>query len=461
VFAVQRPEGNKVRNTFLATAVTAALVMATADASAQSRAEWQAMQAQLEALSQRLNRLEAANNALQAENTDLKAVVERRDAEMDYLKSQTRELREETAVASNEISKVKGADWATRIKLKGDLRYRHEQFSSERVVDDKAEDAADRYRHRIRARLGFEAKPIDDVLVGVQLATGGDDPRSTNQTLGGTGTTKSIGLDLAYVDWNWFAGSHAILGKHKYSFWRPGQSLLYDSDFNPEGGAVTFDRGMFFGGAYGWWITEQYSSNPKGENADTNIFGGQLGLKTPLFGDNLLTAALHYYDCGACKDQSPLYNNSGNGNTTYRVGTDTRNYLEYDYEVLMLSAALAIPIGDLPLTLWADYGQNLASGVEYDTAWGAGVMLGKASNRRTWEAGVFYQSLDKDALYAQLVDSDFGNGNTDTEGWVFKGGYAPAKNWVINATYFLNTLNKDVGTELDYQRLQLDLNYKF
>ena len=28
-------------------------------------------------------------------------------------------------------------------------------------------------------------------------------------------------------------------------------------------------------------------------------------------------------------------------------------------------------------------------------------------------------------------------------------------------TYFMNTINKDVGTELDYNRLQLDLNWKY
>ena len=92
------------------------------------------MQTQLQALAERLNRLEAANTQLQTENTELKAVVERRDAETDYLKSQTKELREEAAVASNEISKVKGADWATKIKARGDLRYRHEEIHRERTV---------------------------------------------------------------------------------------------------------------------------------------------------------------------------------------------------------------------------------------------------------------------------------------------------------------------------------------
>ena len=74
---------------------------------------------------------------------------------------------------------------------------------------------------------------------------------------------------------------------------------------------------------------------------------------------------------------------------------------------------------------------------------------------------IAYQSIDKDALFGQFVDSDFGDGKTDAEGWIFRLGYVPVKNWGLNAQYFVNTLNKDVGTEIDYKRLQLDLNYKF
>ena len=78
--------------------------------------------------------------------------------------------------------------------------------------------------------------------------------------------------------------------------------------------------------------------------------------------------------------------------------------------------------------------------------------------------------MDKDALFAQLIDSDFAGGNTDADGWVLRGGYAPAKNITLFATYFMNDINKDVPpsttpantfTGLDYNRWQLDVNYKF
>ena len=452
-----------MRNYVLATAVAATLALAAPQAFAQAKgaatkAEIQAIQAQMQALADRLGKLESANTVLQTENEQLKAVVDRREAEIDYLKAQTRDLREEGAVASGELDKVRGADWATKIKARGDFRFRHEMISPERVVSGKAEDAADRTRQRIRARLGFDAKVTDNVKVTLQLATGGDDPRSTNQTLGGSSTRKSIGVDLAYADWRFMNDAYIALGKQPYPQWRPGQSMFFDGDITPEGGSVRFDRGMLFGSAYGWWLTEQYNSNPKGENNDSNLVGAQLGLKFPLLGGETRVAA-HYFVCGACKDNSPLYANNGNGNSVYTVAGV--NYLTYDYEILELSGQVGLTLLNMPFAVWADYAQNMASGVEYDTAYGFGAVLGKASNAKTWEAGIGYQSLDKDALFAQAVDSDFGDGKTDTKGWFLKAGYAPVKNVSMNATYFINTLNKDVGTQLDYNRLQLDVNYKF
>jgi hypothetical protein len=454
-----------VRNTVLATAVAATLALAAPEAFAQAKgsatkAEIQAIEAQMNALAERLNRLEAANTSLQTENSELKSAVERRDAEIDYLKAQTKDLREEGAVVSNEVSKVKGADWASKIKFKGDLRYRHEMIAQDREVSGSAEDAADRTRHRVRARLGVEAKVTDNSKVVLQLASGGADPRSSNQTLTNTGSRKEIGIDLAYGEYTFMPGGVASLGKIKNPVWRPGQSMLWDGDFNPEGGSVTFDRGMLFGSAYGWWLNEQFDRNPAGENSDANVFGAQAGLKFALLGGETRLAA-NYFDCGACQDNSPLFLNQSFGNTTYRVGTGVTNLLKYDYQILQLSGEMGTTLFELPFTFWADYARNLASDVEYDTAFGVGVSLGKASNAKTWEAGLFYQSIDRDALFAQFIDSDFGDGTTDSEGWVIKGGYAWVRNVTFNGTYFINTRQKDAATDLDYNRLQLDINYKF
>jgi hypothetical protein len=96
---------------------------------------------------------------------------------------------------------------------------------------------------------------------------------------------------------------------------------------------------------------------------------------------------------------------------------------------------------------------------------------------------VLYQQIEKDALFGQLLDSDFGDGNTDSSGVVLRGAYSVARNWTINATLFLNDLSNDVPqtvtvfneatptpldtrvitdvTDREYKRLQLDLNFRF
>jgi hypothetical protein len=437
---------------------TPALAGAAASDPMASRADVDALRAQMQALANRLDRLEASNARLQDENAELQALADRREAETGYLKAQTLELREQAAGTTADLEKVKGADWATRIRGRGDFRYRHERISGEREVAGQAEDAATRDRQRIRARLGFDAAVTESLKATLLLSTGADDPRGTNQTLGGASSRKQIGLDLAYADWTFMRGGNAVLGKQPYPVWRPYNSLFLDSDVNPEGGALRFVRAPWFANAYGFWVSEQYDSDPAGENSDATIFGLQGGVKFAAFGGESVLAA-NYYQCNACQDHSPLYANNANGNATYRVGNV--NVLKYGYDILDLGAQVGVGAFDVPLTLTAGYARNLADGVEYDTAWSLGAYLGRASDPRSWEAGLAWQSIDKDALFGQIVDSDFGNGQTDSEGWVLKGGYAPVKNVLFNATYYLFTVNKDVGTELDFTRLQLDVNFRF
>ncbi len=133
-------------------------------------------------------------------------------------------------------------------------------------------------------------------------------------------------------------------------------------------------------------------------------------------------------------------------------------------------------LGRLPLSAHADWMKNDDAGNGLDTAYSFGVLLGRASDPGTWELGYVYQHIEKDALFAQFIDSDFGGGVSDAEGSIIKGAYAFAKNWTLNLTYFINKTNIDVSTTIsgvpglsattpvfdrDYKRLQLDLNWKY
>jgi len=431
------------------------------------------LQVQMQALAERLNQLEADNAVLKGEVAQLNAVLGRREAEIETLKSQTQGLSEEVDVVARDAGQLQGAEWASRIRMKGDLRVRSDRLESERVVGTgetaRVGDAADRDRPRFRARFSAEAQVTENSKVVLGLASGDGDPRSGNQTFTNASSAKSVYIDLAYADWTFAPGARLVLGKQKQPWWRTGQSLFIDADINPEGAAATFERGMFFGSVYGAMLQENYSSNSEGRNQDPHILGGQAGLKFAMLGGETRLAA-HYYDCGACQGNAPYWS-GGNayGNTT--VADGSLQVLKYDYDVLILQAQVGSTLVGYPFLVWADWAQNLASGVEYDTAFDVGVTLGKAADRRTWEAGLLYQSMDKDAMFAQLIDSDFAAGNTDGHGWALRFGYAPVKNITLNAMYMMSRTNKDVapvsgpgyeiGKDLDYDRLQLDVNYRF
>jgi hypothetical protein len=72
-----------------------------------------------------------------------------------------------------------------------------------------------------------------------------------------------------------------------------------------------------------------------------------------------------------------------------------------------------------------------------------------------------WQDLEADALIGTFSDSDFGGGGTDSEGHMFKGKYVLTKNVALGGTLFLNTIDRAAGIDSDYDRIQIDLEFKF
>lgn len=423
-----------MKNQFFAAAAVAALLGPTAHAATND--ELAQIRSQLQSLMQRVDKLEAENDTLKTEN--------------DRLKAQTEQVSKQIQTAADKPAPaVKAADWPNRVVLKGDVRYRHQETDDESASANRDEDL-------LRARLGVEAKVNDSIVAAIGVATSSapGNPRGANTQLDGEFSRKSLYLDLAYIDWTFADNAHFIAGKMKMPFVRPGQSLFWDNDINPEGIALTYGRGSLFGSVWGYWIEENVpATTTVTTTTDTKMYGAQLGNRFDLGGNGLVVAA-SYYDLAAAEGRRPFYNGSSNGNSLTPTGG-----LAYDFQVVSLMAEYNTKIGELPLQVWADVARNLDA--EYDTAYTMGTLVGKASNPGTWDLGLAYQLIEKDALFAQHIDSDFAGGLSDTGGWVLRTGYAPAKNWVLNATYFKNANNKDVGTEYDFDRLMLDFNTKF
>lgn len=464
-----------MKNLMIAAAVAAALSQLPAVVQAASPNDLTEIREQLQGLMQRVDKLEQENQALQSENEQLKTQGDDLKAQGDYLKAEARGLRKENAQQSADADKVRGTDWASKVTLTGDVRYRYEAIADDSATNAAGVTAADRYRDRLRARLAATAKATDSITVGIGLTTTeGQDPRSGNQSLSGVFNKKPIELDLAYFDWKFASWGNLIGGKMKQPFVKGGpQGLFWDNDITPEGVAFAFSRGIWFGSAYNFWLNE-VSGAETTLTSDAMMHGAQFGAKLPIGGSSL-TLAAHYYDLSAAQGRAPapLYNANANGNTT--VGTGATLALFNNYEVIDVLAQFDTTLGSLPFQLWVEAAQNqdpdgfLADGVtpnDLDTAVTGGFLFGRASNAKTWEFGAMYQSMEKDALFAQLIDSDFAGGVSDNEGFVVRAAYAPVRNWVLNATYFINKRNVDRAngagqTEVDYDRLQLDFNVKF
>lgn len=427
-----------MKQQFFATVVAAGLSMGST-AHAASSDEITEIRSQLQSLMQRVDRLEAQNDSLKVENDQLKAQTEQVSKQL----AQSVDLKPTTPA-------VTAADWPNRIVVKGDVRYRHQE------TDDESAGAT-RDEELLRARLNVEARVNDSMVAGIGIATSSapGNPRGANVQLDGAFSRKPLYLDLAYVDWTFADSAHFIAGKMKMPFVRPGQSLFWDNDINPEGIALTYSIGSMFGSAWNYWIEENVPATTTVPTTnDTKMYGVQLGNRFDLGGNNLVVAA-SYYDLSAAKGRRPFYNNSSNGNSL----VSSTGGLAYGFQVVSLMAEYNTRLGELPLQVWTDLARNLDA--DLDTAYTVGALFGRAANAHTWEAGFAYQLIEKDALFAQHIDSDFGGGLSDSGGWVLRAGYAPARNWVLNATYFKNVNNKDVGREYDFDRLMLDFNTKF
>jgi hypothetical protein len=410
------------------------------------------------------------------------------DQDVEALRKRVDQIEEANDKQSDQIAQVKAnvPSWVSNFTWTGDFRYRNETIDQEFVRKD-------RNRDRFRLRFGFAAKVNDTVKATVQLsssepgaATGdGGDPRSSNQTLTKENSRKAVFIDLAYAEWSPNQYLKFSGGKMKYPWMRPGQSALFDGDVNPEGLAMNVNYGSFFGSAFYNILEERFGGGLTNQaktsafNTGSNLIGAQAGWKGDL-GTGKLTVGASYFGYHGVQYRNVFWNGGTGNNTTITAGCyyGATSCLAYGYSLVEGFAEYSMTVARRPLTVYADYIRNGDAGDKLpatrdglDTAQSFGVMYGKAGDPRTWEVGAYWQKVGRDALYAQMTDSDFAGGNTDGKGLVLKAGFAPAKNWTLNGTYFINKTNDDIafngGTGIGavkdrgYKRLQLDLNFKF
>jgi hypothetical protein len=440
-----------------------------------------ALRAQLQALQERLAQLEAVQAEQRTEQTAINT-----------------ELQESVDRGSDNLARAVGesasSGWLARWQWKGDLRVRNDTIQQEF-------NPVDRNRGRFRLRAGAMVRVNDDTRVEVQFATGeGGDARSSNQTFTDANSRKALDLDLAYVEWSPTDTLKFTAGKMRYP-WVRTQSYFFDNDVNPEGLAAAWQQGAtgFFGSAFYTGLAERATA------ADSGMVGAQFGWRDARSDGSRRSLALAYYDHRAVRGYNPFQGASASssgfgpyGNTTTTsLGTCRRAVvsgngavspcLANDYDILELSGEQQFTLGGRPLMLFANVARNLkadfgvTAGVPaqsvpagLDTAFAIGFNYGRADAMipGSWEFGYLYQSIEKDALFGQWIDSDFASGATDGRGSAVRGVWQVGRSWRLNATYMFNETNVDVpaaivlplgvsGTARRYDRLQVDLNWAF
>ena len=180
-----------------------------------------------------------------------------------------------------------------------------------------------------------------------------------------------------------------------------------------------------------------------------------------------------YYAYRGVRGRNPFHAGAPNGNTTttdVAVCVDVTPCLLNDYDVLQLFGEWSQRLAGRPLSLYVDLDRNTAADNNLDSAWSAGFVWGKAAEPMSWEVGFSWHDIEKDAVYGQLFESDYASGTTDNHGGVLRAGFAPARNWVINASWCFGETGVDVPVTIpgvgavparNVRRLMLDLNFRY
>jgi len=378
-----------------------------------------------------------------AEISALRAEIAALTERLDRLERGAMPSEPQQAVAAPRVVEQReDAPALPNIRFSGDLRYRHESINEDGVDE--------RQRHRIRGRFGVTADVASNVRLGLQLATGGDDPVSGNQTLDTGFDRKSIGVDRAFFSW---AATDALTftgGKMGNPFFRPADHhLVYDRDLNPEGLALRYERGDWFANYAGLWVEERGAAN------DSIMLGGQIGYRRTLGNGMHLTAGASYFDYLETQGQTPFWDGAPAGNRVDAGG----NYLS-DFNIAELFGELRLMAGERPLALFADYVVNTEA-ADADTGFALGASFGEVTGPRTWSVGYAYQDLEADAVVGTFTDSDFAGGGTDGKGHVVAFNYGLRERLELGFRYFLNERGADVSDERDYNRLQADVVFEY
>jgi len=433
----------------------------------------------------------------------------------------TNQLREEviaTAKAERWADPGRLPEWADRLALDGDLRFRwqHDFLDKNNAppaffqalgqnINNTTED---RNRLRLRARLNVKAKVNDEVEAAIGLATGTQgstgNPASTNNTLGDSFNRQVAGFDLAYVAWRPFGGM--IDWGHRDALTLTGgrfrnpflaSDLVWAPDLNFDGVIAALRpsfgelwRPFMVLGAFPLKENEPDPTQPTRKNKW--LYGYQGGLEWGYPSGLVLRGAAAYYDyrnIAGIPNTDPLNPNANDwsapqfrqhGNTLFPInlaGNPALFGLASQFRIVNLVGEAGFRYDEFRrLTLTADWAKNVGfDSSEIDNRTG-GVLAGLQARtnalqyraqfghvlierRWDWFAYGAYKRVERDAVLDAFVEGDFNLGGTNAKGWIVGGGLGVGRNAWLGLKY--TTANQIDGPPLAIDTFMLDFNARF
>ena len=344
--------------------------------------------------------------------------------------------------------------WLDNLRLKGDVRLRYE-FQADKGNKNY-------HRMKIRARAGILADINDRMKAAIGIATGrAGDPRSTNVTIGNSSSAntpasfKDIVLDYAYGSYSPFEWLTVTGGKFHHPLWLPAD-MLWDTDINPEGAALTlnytarpgirlFANNLFF-----------MLRNDGRTTSKAFMCAFQPGAELALSETVALKAAATYYCMNPVKDKARFSNQASN--------TLVNGDYKYDYGVIDAAAELRIkePLGGVVphVALFGDYVRNVYA-TKGRSGFDAGIRFGHEKTKALgqWQAKVVYIMLERDAWPDIFPDSSRYGGRTNIRGLDCAFQLGIAKNSSLAAHYyFYESLTAPFAPQ---HLLQVDWSWSF
>jgi len=337
-------------------------------------------------------------------------------------------------MSKNESYSEKHDKLLGRIELSGDLRGRFENFRYN--GDALGKTRADRSRMRYRLRIKGKAEINRYIDAVFRIASGGGDPRSTNNTLGNGQDFMAdpVSIDMAYLQFNapeeWLPATKAKLrfGKTPNPFtWKKGKDyLVWDHDLNPEGVGVQLasrpEENLQLLLNTGFFILKENSTSK-----DPSLFGlqaaaiydvsetVQIGARTSWYKFSSLDPAFF-----GAPMRAVAFGNIADGLTN---GAPSRR----NDGINIISASAFVGWNgseDWPILLNAQLVHNLdaassalfsrAPGSE-GTGWGGSIEVGDKT--KYVKAGFGYYHEEANYFPAQFTDSDLFDGFTNRRGW--------------------------------------------